>query len=185
MTTSARPLLLQRIMRPARSRSDLDVSAVCMIETMPASPRGFLVRTRCHPAVNSELGRCSAPPALTVGSARQDAAARTRKRIAARRTGGYLNAVIFIELLSSALERLQAGDTSADDRRGDGDWQQASGPAVECEDNDASPRMTCMPLCSGNGEDHCRRPWLPGKIRETHKIWGRFAAQKWKGSSRS
>ena len=100
------------------------MSAVCMMEMASASPRGLLVRTRCHPPVNSELERCSTPAALPVFEpARQavmDAAAIVRKRIATRGTERCLDAVIFIELVLCAPERLQAGEISTNGRRGDG-----------------------------------------------------------------
>ncbi len=48
ITASGRPSL-QRIMRPARSRSDLEMLAVCMMEMASASPRGLLVAQTATP----------------------------------------------------------------------------------------------------------------------------------------
>jgi transposase len=68
--TAPVPPSLRRIVSPARFRSDLEVSTLCMMETASARPCELCVCTRCHVPNNSEPDDCSTLPSLLVsGSA--------------------------------------------------------------------------------------------------------------------
>ena len=80
ITTSVR-VSLQRMIRPTKSRSDLDVSAGCMMEMASVPPFGLGVRIRCQPPGNSETrGRWARPtlPGLVASTAEAGAVANAK-----------------------------------------------------------------------------------------------------------
>src|ERR1035437_5796914 len=158
--TASVPRSLQRIMRPARSRSDLDVAAVCMMEMASGPPCGLRVRTKCHPPANSELGDRSAPPVLLVSGLAPltlDAAATASTKIATRRGKRCRKAVIFIVPLACAPAGAGRGrhidGQSSDQCRIDGNGSDLQDLPTRLQDHHMPAlRLMCLPVPSGKGE---------------------------------
>ena len=171
--TASVPRSLQRIMRPARSRSDLEVSAVCMMEMASGPPCGWRVRTKCHPPVNSELGGRSAPPVLLVSGLAPltvDADAIASTKIATRRGKRCRNAVIFIVPLACAPAGPGRGrhiDGQSSDRcRTDGNGSDLQDLPTRFQDHHAFPKadVPAGPLRQG-GKFRRRAPILAIRAR--------------------